>query len=113
MPDRTRRTPSRTYLVEHYAPGVTSEEFDAAVQRVTDAIDARPASSPWVRLLHSTFVPQDEAAVCVFEAEDAADVARAYGEAGVAYDRIVEAVESDLPKVGPIGHHASHGGHHP
>ena len=41
----------------------------------------------------STFLPTDETALHLFEAASASALAEALGRAGLAYDRIVDAVE--------------------
>jgi hypothetical protein len=46
-----------------------------------------------IRFLHSTFVPDDEAAFCVFDAESPAVVEQAYARAGVPYERVLDALE--------------------
>jgi hypothetical protein len=46
-----------------------------------------------VRFLHSTLVPEEEAAFCVVEAESASAVEAAYERAGVRFQRIVGAVQ--------------------
>ena len=78
-----------TFLVEHYWPGVTAEGFQAAADRVR----ASAAELHEVRFLHSTLVPEDEAAFCVFAASSQAVVAEAYRRAGVPFERILDAVD--------------------
>lgn len=46
-----------------------------------------------IRYLHSTLVPNDEAAVCVFDAASAELVEQLHARAGVPFDRIVNALE--------------------
>lgn len=85
----------RTYLVEHYWPGVTEEAFRAAVGRVREASDELSRGGKPIHYLHSTFVPGDESALCVFAATSARLVRQAYAQAGVRFERIVLAVEID------------------
>jgi hypothetical protein len=82
-----------TFLVEHYWPGVTPDEFEEAAERVRAAAEAMESEGRKVRYLHSTFVPDDESAFCVFAAEARADVGEAYARAGVAFERLLPAVE--------------------
>lgn len=82
-----------TFLVEHYWPGVTGAEFEAAALRVRAAAEAMAHEGRRVRYLHSTFVPGDESAYCVFEAESGAEVDEAYARAGVEFERLLPAVE--------------------
>ena len=79
----------RAYVVEQYWPGVTEAEFRAAAARVRTAA----AAIDGVRVLHLTFVPGDEAGFGVVTAASSDLVAEAYRRAGVAYERILDAVE--------------------
>lgn len=82
-----------TYLVEHYWPGVTRGDFEAAAERVRAAAAELEREGRRVRYLHSTFVPDDEAAFCVFEAESQKEVGEVYARASVVYERLLPAVE--------------------
>lgn len=86
-----------TYLVEHYWPGVTPAAFAAAAERVRASAERLAAEGRDVRYLHSTLVPEDEAAFCVLSAASRELVEEAYGRAAVPYERIVEAVETAAP----------------
>jgi len=79
----------QTFLVEQYWPGVTAESFELAADKVRAS--ARELGD--IRFLHSTLVPDDEAAFCVFAASSAALVAEAYRRAGVPYERILDALD--------------------
>src|SRR6476660_1176967 len=80
-----------TYLVEHYWPGITRVRFAEAAARVRRSADALAAEGHSIRFLHSTLVPEDDAAFCVFEADSEAAVERAYARAGVPFERVVDA----------------------
>jgi hypothetical protein len=95
--ERTEHTSRKTFLVEHYWPGVTEDGFASAAASLRVAADAIAADGGFLRYLHSTLVPEDEAAFCVFEAESRAVVEQAYARAGVVFERILDAVESDAP----------------
>jgi hypothetical protein len=82
----------QTFLVEQYWPGVTAEAFELAAERVRASADELGAE---IRVLHSTLVPGDEAAFCVFLASSPALVVEAYRRAGVPYERILDAL--DIP----------------
>jgi hypothetical protein len=86
----------QTYLVEHYWPGVTESRFTAAAESLRVAAAAIAADGGSLRYLHSTLVPEDEAAFCVFEAASRSLVELAYARAGVRFERILDAVESSL-----------------
>jgi hypothetical protein len=83
-----------TFLVEHYWPGVTAEQFGAAADRVRTSADQLASDGEPIRYLHSTLVPEDEAAFCVFEAASESLVEEAYRRAGVRFERMVAAVET-------------------
>jgi hypothetical protein len=82
-----------TFLVEHYWPGVTREAFELAADKMRKSADELSADGSVIRFLHSTLVPDDEAAFCVFAASSSALVAEAYRRAGVAYERILDALD--------------------
>jgi hypothetical protein len=84
-----------TFLVEHYWPGVTTGEFATALGRVRASADELAREGVDVRYLHSTLVLEDEAAFCVLAAASREFVERAYARAGVAFERLVEAVDVD------------------
>lgn len=85
-----------TYLVEHYWPGVTEVAFRRAARRVAASADRLARAGEPIRFLHSTLVPDDEAAYCVLTAASPDLVERAYAVAGVAFERLVEAIESEV-----------------
>jgi hypothetical protein len=89
-----RAEPLGTFLVEHYWPGVTAEQFGDAADRVRASADRLAADGEPIRYLHSTLVPRDEAAFCVFEAASESLVEEAYRRAGVRFERMVAAVET-------------------
>jgi len=77
-----------TYLVEAYAAN-RGDTFPAAREHALRAA----ALSPDVRFVRTTFVPQDELALHIFQAPSPRAFRRAAAEAALAYERIVEAVE--------------------
>lgn len=85
---------SNTYLVEHYWPGVTAEKFALAAERVRVSAEQLASEGRRIHYLHSTLVPEDEAAFCVLEAESHAFVEEVYARAGVQFERVLDAVEA-------------------
>jgi len=79
----------QAFLVEQYWPGVTAESFQLAA----DKVRASAGELTGIRFLHSTLVPDDEAAFCVLAASSAGLVAEAYRRAGVPYERILPAFD--------------------
>ena len=86
-----------TFLVEHYWPGVTPDAFGEAAERVRTTALELEAAGHGVRFLHSTLVPEDEAAYCVLAADSPNLVEETYAKAGVPFERLVAAVESTAP----------------
>ena len=86
-----------TFLVEHYWPGVTVEGFRDAAERLRASSTELAASNSEIRFLHSTLVPEDEAAFCVFAASSPEIVVEAYRRAGVQFERILGALEMSGP----------------
>lgn len=82
-----------TFLVEHYWPGVTESCFAGAAESLRLASQAIAADGTTLRYLHSTLVPEEEAAFCVFEATSRRAVEEAYARAGVPFERILDAIE--------------------
>jgi len=82
-----------SYLVEHYWPGVTADTFRTAADRVRACAAELTSEGAKIEFLHSTFVPEDEAAYCVFRATSPTLVEEAYRRAGVPFERMVDAFE--------------------
>ncbi len=82
-----------TYLVEHYLPGATAEGFRATAGRLRSVAAAMADDGMAVRYRRAILMPSDEAAFCVFEAASMDVIAQLYSRAGIAFDRIVDAVE--------------------
>ena len=82
-----------TYLVEHYWPGITAEAFRSAVARLRSTSAAMVRGGVAIRCLHSTMVPADEAAFCVFAAGSSELIEQLYHRAGITFDRIVVSLE--------------------
>ncbi len=83
-----------SFLVESYLPRTRAGELSAAAGRMRQAADELATATDPVRYVRSTFVPEDEICVRVFEAASIEAVKKVLGRAGLSYDRIVEAVES-------------------
>lgn len=92
----------RTFLVEHYWPGVTADSFRAAAARVRASAAELAGTDGDIRFLHSTLVPEDEAAFCVFAASSPDVVVEAYTRAGIPFERILDALEMDQSGLEPL-----------
>jgi phage shock protein C len=80
------------YLVERYLPRTTPERLATTARRARKAAEQVSAKGTTVQYLHSTFLPQDEMCLCLFEAGSAHAVAEANEAAGLPYERISEAI---------------------
>lgn len=96
-----KRQAPTAFLVEHYWPGITPDGFEAAAERVRQSAAALASTGRHIRFLHSTLVPDDDAAFCVFDAESPAVVEEAYARAGVPYERVLDALEVPLNRDAP------------
>jgi Protein of unknown function (DUF4242) len=100
-----KKQPPTAFLVEHYWPGITPDGFEAAAERVRESAAALASTGLHIRFLHSTLVPEDDAAFCVFDAESLAVVEEAYARASVPYERVLDALEvpvnRDVPPARP------------
>jgi hypothetical protein len=93
------------FLVEHYWPDATPDTFRAIVERVRTAAEDMSGLGATVQFLHSTFVPEDESALCVFLSLTQALVEEVYQRAGVEFERILSVleIETDEPAAQPAG----------
>jgi hypothetical protein len=90
-------TASRAFIVERYWPGATAQEFRAATERLTASVAGLAARGLEIELLHSTYVPADEAAQWVVRAPTAENIEDACATASLIYQRLLPAVDSALP----------------
>jgi Nickel responsive protein SCO4226-like len=81
-----------SYLVERYLPHMTPERLATTARRAKQAAEQMSAKGTTVQYMHSTFLPQDEMCLCLFEAGSAHAVAEANEAAGLPYERISEAI---------------------
>ena len=79
----------RTYLVEAYGASSAAAYSDAR-RRAARAAELGTG----VRYVRTTFLPEEETLLHVFEVGSAAELRRAVEEAALVYDRIVEAIEA-------------------
>jgi hypothetical protein len=83
--------PGRVFLVESYVPA-HGERFTVESARVAQAARALRAAGRSVRVAASLYVPCDELALHVLAAAGAQDAADAAREAGLSFERVVEAL---------------------
>lgn len=80
------------FLVERYLPGVAIGDVARSAERTREVAGRMSVEGRRVRYLGSTFVPEDESCLCLFEGTSAADVEEANRLASFPFERIVAAV---------------------
>jgi hypothetical protein len=80
------------YLVDGYLPRSRSSELAELIARLREAAEALTAEGTEVRHVRSSFLPADELLLHLMEAESAEAAGEATRRAGIAPERIVEAV---------------------
>jgi hypothetical protein len=84
------------YLVESYLPRGRAQELPRAVERARAAAELLAARGALVRHLRSTFLPEDELCLHLFDADSVALVREASRRAGITAERVVEAVPVEI-----------------
>jgi hypothetical protein len=85
---------SCTFLVENYVPGLSVDGLQAVDARVCAEAAKMAREGKAVRVVRSTIVPEDEALLCLLDADSEELVREAYDRAGVTFDRISKAISS-------------------
>jgi hypothetical protein len=85
----TRSDEPGRYLVECYWPGVTESELATVARRVEAAAQRLSREGSEVTYLTGLLVPEDEVALCLFEAGSSANVEEACRQGGLPFDRIL------------------------
>lgn len=81
------------YMVERNLKGISMEKLGGAQKAAIGKAGEMKAAGTDVRYLRSTFTPEDGRCMCLFEAASGRDVRRLNDEAGLPYERVVEALE--------------------
>jgi hypothetical protein len=89
----------RTYLAEHYHPGLAVEELGRLAAQVRGSIAELELEGKRVRYMRATIVPRDESFLVVLEAASEELVREAYARAGVRFDRISTTFEDEASTV--------------
>lgn len=81
------------YMVERSLKGIGLDDLGGAQRAaIGKAKEMTEAGTP-VTYIRSTFAPGDGRCMCLFEADSDGDVRRLNDEAGLPYDRVVEALD--------------------
>ncbi len=81
------------YMDERNLKGISMDDLGAAQKAAIGKGEEMTAAGTDVRYIRSTFAPEDGRCMCLFEAKSEEDVKRLNDEAGLPYDRIVEALD--------------------
>jgi Nickel responsive protein SCO4226-like len=81
------------YMVERELAGIAMEDLAGAQKAAITKAAEMTAAGTEVKYLRSTFAPQDGRCMCLFEAGTEAEVKRLNDEAGLPYERVVEALD--------------------
>jgi hypothetical protein len=79
------------YLVERNMPGVTMDQLAAAQKRAIKSGIDLTAEGKAVRYIRSTFIPDEQRCMCLFEAPNPENVREANERAEIPFTRIVPA----------------------
>ena len=78
-------------------PGVTRDQYTAAQRAAADAARRTSAAGRQVTYRGGFFLPGHARAICIFDAESAADITAVNKQAGVPVADIVEAIDLHTP----------------
>jgi len=81
--------PMAVYLVERNMPGVTTDQLAAAQKRAIKSGIDLTAEGRAVRYIRSTFIPDEQKCMCLFEAPNPENVREANERAEIPFTRIV------------------------
>lgn len=81
------------YMVERDLKGITMDQLAAAQKRAIETSKRFRDQGKEVRYIRTTFVPGEDRAMCLFEAEDPGAVIEVNKEAEIPFTRVVEALD--------------------
>ena len=81
------------YMVERDLKGISMEDLGGAQQAAIRKAAEMTSAGTDIKYIRSTFAPGDGRCMCLFEAGSQEDVQRLNDDAGLPYDRIVEALD--------------------
>jgi hypothetical protein len=87
----------RVYVGERYIPNADRDTALAQAERLRVAVRSLAGDGSPVRLMSTTFVPNEEWAFDLFEADSADDVVRVYENSAVPVERVTESVHLPGP----------------
>jgi hypothetical protein len=81
------------FMVERDLKGMSMEDLGGAQKAAIAKAEEMTAAGTYIRYIRSTFAPEDGRCMCLFDAVSDADVKRLNDEAGLPYNRVVEALD--------------------
>lgn len=85
----------KSFLVEHYRPGLSAAELGSWAARVRDAAAEMEREGKAVRYVRAAVVPTDESLLCVIEAASEQLVHEAYARAEIPFERITAVIPDE------------------
>ena len=82
-----------TYMVERNLEGISMEDLGGAQKAAIGMAEQLTAGGMSIRYIRPTFAPDDGRCMCLFEAGSADDVKRLNDDAGLPYNKVVEALD--------------------
>lgn len=81
------------YMVERSLKGISMDDLGGAQSAAIAKAAEMNAAGTDIGYIRTTFAPDDGRCMCLFEGNSASDVKRLNDEAGIPYDRVVEALD--------------------
>jgi hypothetical protein len=97
MATRAAGEARQTYLVEHYRPGLTVDDFRRWAERVRASASELAREGKDCRYVRSAVVPADESLLCVIEAASEGLVREIYARAGIPFERVSALIAEGTP----------------
>lgn len=88
------------YIVERVLPGMTPEGITAAAQAAKDTSKLMRDEGATVTYAGSTFIPEGDRCICLFDADSAATVIEVNERASLPYERVLPAAHIDPGDLG-------------
>jgi predicted DNA binding CopG/RHH family protein len=79
------------YAADRHLPGISMDQLADAQKAAIETSKRFTEEGRPVQYIRSTYLPDDDRCVCLFEAQDAEDVKAVNDEAGIPYQRVVQA----------------------
>lgn len=79
------------FAADRHLPGISMEGLAGAQKAAIAQSERSTAEGRPVTYIRSMYVPEDDRCMCLFEAENAADVERVNRDAGIPFERVVPA----------------------